>query len=57
MNLSDEYFKRHKIASMKETYSIGVYGKKTSSFEITVTQNENRIISLNDQMRNHQDEY
>ena len=37
LNLSDEYFKRHKIPSMNATYTIGVYGKKSSSFEITAT--------------------
>jgi hypothetical protein len=30
LNLSDQWFKHHKIASMKGIYTIGVFGKKSS---------------------------
>jgi hypothetical protein len=42
---------------MKGVYTIGVFGKKASSFEITATQNENKIITLQESMRNKQEAY
>jgi hypothetical protein len=44
---------------MKGYYTIGVYGKKRSSYVLTATQNEHRIISMEKavKLRNTQNPY
>ena len=44
--LNDKYFVHRKLASMKETYTIAVFGKKEGTFVLSASQNKHQIIAL-----------
>lgn len=46
LNLEDQYFKSAQKTTMKGFYTIGVFGKSRSSYILTATQNDHRIVTL-----------
>ena len=48
LDLKDKYFVDRKMTSMKETYTIAVFGKREGTFVLSASQNKHRIIALSE---------